>query len=405
MDEKVLEKLLRDTVEKLRTEKRQETSAYNILSAIGEEYDEAHIHSKIIFFLLDGTYSNEEENVFLKLLLQTIHVPQKASGSHWKVYREKVFEYGRIDFVIESKELCIAIEMKIGASDGNRQLERYEGFCRKKGKEYLLYYLTLNRHEPDEKSAGNMNRDRLRLISFEKEIIAWLESCMETVDRDSYKYSFLKQYLATVRHITGADEEMTEVKDLLTSAEMAKAALVIQDSFKKKMEEVTETFFEKTGCVLRRETGRFLHKDARVEVDVYSDALEIYIADIQYRGKTYHFAFDLAIDWYLYACFGFADEESGFILLSEAKKLFPAFYHEGMGRVEELDLSGMRRSKRTLWYYIENTRGEKFDFHKHSDSVLELIDEMDEQSRVIGEAISTQVLKPLLKKRTTEAAR
>ena len=60
-----------------------------------------------------------------------------------------------------------------------------------------------------------------------------------------------------------------------------------------------------------------------------------------------------------------------------------------------MKLPKLKQAPHTLWYYIENTRGEKLNFKENSDSVLELIDEMDIQSRYIGLNIFKNALEPL----------
>lgn len=124
------------------------------------------------------------------IYFEEIKIPEKYINYHWRVCREQVFEEGRIDFVIESEKFCIAIEMKIDAEDGERQLERYDMFCKGKGKEYRIYYLTLSGYAPDKQSVGNMDRRKLYLISFQHEILNWLQMCMDTVDKGCYRYSF-----------------------------------------------------------------------------------------------------------------------------------------------------------------------------------------------------------------------
>ena len=198
MDNNVIENLLGTVCQRRKVDMARETPAYNILLAIDEERDEAHIHSKIIYFLLDRSYNEDGTDNFLHLFLQELKIPEKYIKCPWRVYREQAFEEGRIDFVIESEKFCIAIEMKIDAKDGDRQLERYDMFCKKKGKAYRIYYLTLNGRAPDKQSVGSMDMQRLYLISFQNEILSWLQMCMDTVDKGGYKYSFLKQYDATV---------------------------------------------------------------------------------------------------------------------------------------------------------------------------------------------------------------
>jgi len=157
-----------------------------------------------------------QRNDFLNLFLKEIKVPKKYTECLWKVYREYVFEEGRIDFVIETEKFLIVIEMKIDAEDGYRQLERYDKFCKKKGKDYLIYYLTLNGSMPEKQSIGRMNSEKLCSISFEKHILNWLQACMYIVDNSSYSYSFVKQYDASVRHMLELENEVMKVKDLIT---------------------------------------------------------------------------------------------------------------------------------------------------------------------------------------------
>lgn len=383
------ENLLKTVCRRRKIEMAGERPAYNILAAIDGERDEAHVHSKIIYFLLDRTYNEDGMDSFLHLFLRTIKIPGKYIKCSWRVCREQVFEGGRIDFVIESEKFCVAIEMKIDAEDGERQLERYDMFCRGKGKEYRVYYLTLDGGSPDRQSVGGMDRKKLYLISFQNEVLGWLQMCMATVGKGSYRYSFLKQYDAAVRHMAGLDDGVMNVKDLLVSTDMAKAALLIIDSFDRKMEETREDLFKKVGGILK--------KKSRMETYVYSDCVDIFIDRAECRKKTYCFVLELAIDYYLYACFGFLEEsENRFIPLADAEELFPKFYHIWLERIEALNLPKLKQSSNTLWYYIENTRGDKLNFKENSDSVLELIDEMDIQSRYIGSTIFQKALKPLL---------
>lgn len=112
-------------------------SYFNTFAAIGKERDETQVHSKIIYFLLD---SKDGYDSFLKLFLQTIHVPEHFWNDRWLVCRERVFDSGRMDFVLESRSFCAVIEMKIDAEDGECQLERYDSFCRKRKKN--IWFIT-----------------------------------------------------------------------------------------------------------------------------------------------------------------------------------------------------------------------------------------------------------------------
>lgn len=82
--------------------------------------------------------------------------------------------------------------------------------------------------------------------------------------------------------------------------------------------------------------------------------------------------------------------------MTDAEKLFPEFYNTWLERIRALNLPKLRSWSKSLYYYIENTRGEILNFKENSDSVLELIDEMDIQSRYIGATIFQKALQPLL---------
>lgn len=390
--------LLHEALNIHKTYMTEDRSYFNILFAIGREHDETQIHSKIIYFLLTHRHNVEKQNLFLNLFLQVIKIPKQYLNDSWLVYRERVFENGRIDFVMESRNFCVAIEMKIDAEDGDSQLERYELFCKRKRKEYLVYYLTLDGHAPSEQSTYGMDLDKLCEISFQKEVVEWIERCMESVDKDGYKYSFLKQYLGAVKHITGVDKEENNVEDLIADQEMGKAALIVRDSFHKKMQHVIETFFDKLTYILEEESGQkthfyeeeirqyYLSKRART-------GTETVIEHFKYKDHIYYFILCLEVDDYLYAALGFADErDDAWLPLSEIEDMMPDFYAKCMKKIDRLDLPGLKQSACSRWYYLENTKGQKFDFRNYSDSVIELIDDMDVQCEFVGQNIADQIL-------------
>lgn len=259
-----------------------ETSAFNILSVLQLERYETRTHSKIIFFLLNSPCGSSDKSGFLHLFLQAIHIPEAFLNGSWKVYRERTFDGGssRIDFILESKNFCAVIEMKVDARDGDSQLARYASFCRKKRKEYTVYYLTLDGHVPEEQSVRGVEPERFRCISFEKEIISWLESCMASVETDGYQYAFLKQYLGAVFQAAGIGNEGIDVKDLLDSSDMAQAAQIIARSFREKIDDVTACFFQKL-C-------EEIEKKTKLKTLPYTNCADIFLDTLTKGSKNYH---------------------------------------------------------------------------------------------------------------------
>lgn len=367
--------------------------AFNLLSVLQVEHLETKTHSKIIFYLLNDNYGQNIPNNFLLLFLQVLNIPKKYIDETWNVYREKSFDSGagRIDFVIESKSCCVIIEMKIDACDGNSQLKRYEAFGRKKGKEYIVYYLTLDGHMPEEQSARGMETDKLRCISFKKEIISWLQECMKCVDECGYKYSFLKQYLGAVRHITDTTDEVVSVKDLLNSSDLVKAAQLVADSFYEKMDDVTAQFFQELDVKIRRKT--------KLKTILFTNALNVYLKEFTYRKHCYVVKLFVDFDPCLEVGVAFSEIIDGdiqLLRLDEAEKRFPSIYKEWIEKLESLE--GIPQFKRWIYsryFFLENSRGAQLNFRDYSAQV-ELVDEMNLQCKYICDNIVNLIIKPLL---------
>lgn len=330
-----------------------ETAAFNLLSAIHMEHYETQTHSQIISFLLNDIGRPSEESEFLSLFLQTLKIPRAYQAEQWNVHREKVFDDGRIDFVIESRSFLAIIEMKIDAGDGDSQLSRYASFGKKKRRKYRIYYLTLDGHEPEEQSARGVDEDKLMCISFEKEIVSWLQNCMCTVKKGGYKYSFLKQYLGAVKHITGTNDKVVSVTDLLDSSEMARAAQIVMNSFYEKMDAVTEQFFKKLGSMVKRK--------ANIEAIPYTKSVDIFLETFTHKKHTYHVILcPSAVDLNeLIILFGFSEEtEDGYfpyMRLEEAEAAFPSIYRKWIDKLESLDnLPRINRFPRSRWFYAED---------------------------------------------------
>lgn len=366
-----------------------ESPAFNILSTLQLERYETRVHSRIIFFLLNS--SRKGRDSFLHYFLQTLKIPRMYLDEPWNVYRERAFHGGadRVDFVLESKSFRAIVEMKVNAADGDSQLARYAALGGKNRKEYAIYYLTVDGHMPEEQSAKGVDADRLRCISFEKEIASWLQKCMNSVEKDGYRYSFLKQYLGTVNQITGIRDEAVSVKDLLNSSDMARAAQVVRNSFLAKMNDVKEQFFQKLDRRIKRRT--------KLETYLYLDGLDILLGSFTRKKETYYITLGLFIDTYLYACFGFSKEieEGGyrFIPLTDAEALFPAAYRQWMGKLDALEIS-FRQSKLTRWWYLEDSEGARLNF-KDDSAQIKLMDEMDMQCKFIVDGLVRDFIRPL----------
>jgi len=390
-EQQMISRLLQEASERRRNDSG-DAADFNILSILQIERQERE-HSKIIFWLLNNGCIQNSQNVFLRFFLEALRIPRRFLDEAWNVYREKAFDGGanRIDFVLESKSFCAIIEMKLEAGDGDSQLARYASFGRKKRKEYTVYYLTLDGHEPTEQSSNGIEENRLRCISFEKEIIVWLQKCIGYVEEDGYRYAFLKQYLGAVRDITGVIDGMVSVKDLLDSSDMAKAAEAVVNSFYEKMDDVQTEFLRKLDTVIKRRT--------KLETHPYPYGLYIFLSEFTHRKHTYHVTLGFEIDSQLVVLIGFTqktEEDFYFLELREAESIFPVLYRKWMNKIEALDYPQKFRSyKKSKWIYAENSRGERLNFKDYS-AQIQLIDEMDLQCKYIADDVIKLMIKPLL---------
>jgi len=123
--------------------------------------------------------------------------------------------YGRIDLLIEhsNQKKALVIENKIHAKDQPQQLKRYFDFSSKKygqiNKDFWLYYLTLDNKEPEPQSYEGIERENIISISYQKEIVEWIESCLNshlskgTAEplNNNVRFS-VNQYLRIIRQLT-----------------------------------------------------------------------------------------------------------------------------------------------------------------------------------------------------------
>ena len=94
-------------------------------------------------------------------------------------------EHGRIDIMFEMGDFCVVIENKISAHDQPNQLERYHKYASTRHVEdrVRLLYLTLHGSEPNNDSLGSLPLQKVKCISYESDIIGWLDACIKEVAR------------------------------------------------------------------------------------------------------------------------------------------------------------------------------------------------------------------------------
>ena len=245
---------------------------FNVFQIFDMERDENKMHSRFINTLLDPKGRHGRGHVFLQLFLETIdksnyfesltNVNSKVEHSVGKVDNSKENEStgGRIDIYIWNSEKCISIENKIYAGDQLKQIIRY---CNHRKGQNKVYYLTLEGKNPSIESRGNLKSDLdedidtdtsdFHCISYANTILEWLEKCQKEASDFPIIRETIKQYIITVKRITGqlTNQKMSEdIKKLII--ENYASAKVIANNIEKAKLKIVDEFLDALEIELKK---------------------------------------------------------------------------------------------------------------------------------------------------------
>jgi hypothetical protein len=192
----------------------KEKDEFNLLKSIGFHQHET-FHSKFIASLLNPETNHKKKTQFLSLFLEQIGI-QDFSLEGVKILTENNAVRRRIDILIETKGRDIIIENKVWHQDGEKQLEDYYKSRNKIKENVDVIYLTLDGHEPSKFSLGDtLKVEDVKCISYKRNIIPWIEKCIE-ISRDNEKLELsLKMYLEIVNQLTQNNKYMNEILEYL----------------------------------------------------------------------------------------------------------------------------------------------------------------------------------------------
>ena len=197
---------------------------FNVFSILGVEADEVRTHSAFLADLLNPQGSHRQGTAFLKLFLEkALEYSGPDEYENFQVTKEASTEQGRIDILLEKNDACIVIENKIYADDQDAQMERYDQYAKDKGiseEQIKLVYLTLDGSPPSKGSLGKLPEKSVKCLSYNRDIINWLEECMklQEVQRISSIREIVFQYRDLLKHLTGQSTNRRysmELKDIL----------------------------------------------------------------------------------------------------------------------------------------------------------------------------------------------
>jgi len=423
------EKLLKEAYEKSKDYLYEDNSRFNLLSIIEKDRDEAHIHSKVLYNLLSQNWGKKDKETFLTLFLKEIGIEdENIYDKNWEVTREKAFDLdtikGRLDFEIKSKDCIYIIEMKIDAGDQPEQLIRYQKFAKEQHKKYKIFYLTLDGHNASKKSIGEEENleenEKVEYIniSFQGEILNWLENCLKLVEGKENKSACISQYIASINKILG--EKDTKIKDnILKSTEDIKTAITIYEKLNDKLQKVLKNFFEELNKKLKNKlkdiTPKSIYNESYIK-DYYNYTLDkipqdypgLYIVLDENKSNNsnyYKFVLKLELAPELIGCLGFikSDEDVKetipFVYFSQVKKNSSGLYNRCIKRIENLESKDkLSDNNKAYWFYVKNLKEEIINFKDISLSnkaLLSLIDEetLKEEVKNIATYISNEIVK------------
>lgn len=220
--------LLNQAYKRLEDEKGEN---YNLFKVIDMTSNETSVHSAFLADLLNPKGLHHIGDVFLRLFTDEFLNGMSFSTETAIVEREKYIgpvtatTGGRLDIIVtDADRKAIIIENKIYASDQENQLIRYHNYAEKNTSEHKLFYLSLDGTVHDEdKTAKHDNKELIEeehyfTISYESDILKWLEQCREKVVNKPLIREGISHYINLIKHLTNqtiSKEMEKDLKDLI----------------------------------------------------------------------------------------------------------------------------------------------------------------------------------------------
>lgn len=217
---------------------------FNMFKICGVNHYE-NTHSAIIaeFLNPNGTHGLKSKllECFIEMLGDKFNI-KDFNPSRVSVETEHYTGDGRIDILIEDNQnKAIIIENKIYASDQSEQLKRYDRYAQQQYKNgYQILYLTLDGQEASEQSGEGVDYVK---ISYETDIINWLEKCISVATRYPIVRETIIQYINHLKQLTNQDMDTNEIIEVLSKIENLKAAKAIYQNYSATFDTLAKKFF------------------------------------------------------------------------------------------------------------------------------------------------------------------
>lgn len=241
---------------------------YNIFTLFHDFSDEVNLHSNFIASLLDPNGDHYKGDLFLKLFLETCGIDDFSIDTS----RATVFkEFKHIDIYISDGKKHIILENKVYAKDQPTQIARYIKAIQNKGAEerdvededICVLYLHPDGKLPDNQSFGDYHARLLgenpsikfKVISYDNEILSWIDRCKNEVSNITDLNVFLSQYKDVIEMIYDRYkriDEMETAKFVEIFKENYTAVSEIANNYQEMRKKIIDEFFEKLSERLKK---------------------------------------------------------------------------------------------------------------------------------------------------------
>lgn len=377
---------------------------------------------RIMHELINPHGSHCQGNLYLRLFLKDVLNMDfyETDYKTVKVSREYVISNDRrIDIFIETQDKAIPIEVKIYAGDQSKQCYDY---YHQKARNSNLFYLTLSGNTPDPNSAigltpiyGYMKEiigyKEVSQISFENEILTWLNHCLEQQDtiKTASIREILIQLIAVIRRLTNRMEEGKEMEiseNLLSSVDNLKSAFEIEKSLPVVKSKIMLDFFEEINSKIISKGKEVLDYDKKSIADYYLSNVRTYPSlSIKIKELAPNLFAALCIEisdnlYYYYSFMEYDNSDYKYKIreISRVSTTHKKHYDLFVDAVKSvMKFEGKRTKSTFFWEYIFDDNGERYDFKHFSDSCIELLNCTKDSATRICDSLNKYIDEVVLK--------
>ena len=209
---------------------------FNVFEATGVGKREVTMCAFLAALIDPDSRFGSEIQLLQSFCEMVLGIEEDTGWSNAKVRTEVAIDgERRIDLVIQSAVRFIPIEVKLYAADQDGQCYDYYRYALNYDENAVLYYLTLDGHDPSPDSKRDLaDGTHYKRIAFGVEVLDWIYSLLDREDVRALPnlYSILRQYKETLEDMTGRQrKDVTELLgNLICTRETFHAANEINKS-------------------------------------------------------------------------------------------------------------------------------------------------------------------------------